>query len=189
MNAVVQDAFLGRGTESPYLNILNHIGLQYDENAPTEVPDEFMRAVGPDSTVRRLEEEWSALEARLQAKYGKSSLATGADKAERDKLANKLRAARQRQRRSVAQMLRHEHFEKKNGEELNRQLRGIQGPQQPLQKIIFSLPERRRIASILGDLNEDLPEEDIVRRKVDAINAWVDYAWKIEPKEPKDRKA
>jgi len=28
-----------------------------------------------------------------------------------------------------------------------------------------------------------------VRRKVEAINAWVDYAWKIEPKEPKHRKA
>ena len=68
-------------------------------------------------------------------------------------------------------------------------MRGIQGPQQPLQKIIFSLPEWRRITSILGDLNEDLPEEDIVCRKVDTINAWVDYAWKIKPKEPKDRKA
>ncbi|KAK5629542.1 hypothetical protein RRF57_005257 [Xylaria bambusicola] len=96
MNTVIQDAFLGRATEFPYLNILNHIGLQYDENALTEVPDEFMRAVGPDNTVRQLEEEWSALEAKLQAQYGKSSLAAGADKAERDKLANKLRAARQR---------------------------------------------------------------------------------------------
>jgi hypothetical protein len=37
---------------------------------------------------------------------------------------------------------------------------------------------------MLGDLDETLPEDEIVRRKVDAINAWVDYAWKIEPKEP-----
>lgn len=32
-----QDAGLGRGTESPYLGVLNHIGLQYDENVyPTK---------------------------------------------------------------------------------------------------------------------------------------------------------
>jgi hypothetical protein len=55
--------------------------------------------------------------------------------------------------------------------------------------MIFSLPKRRRIVTIFGDLNEDLLEEDIVRRKVDAINAWVDYAWEIELQEPKDRKA
>lgn len=84
MNAVSQDAFLGRSTDSPYLNTLNHIGLQYDENAPTDVPDEFMRALGPDSTVRRLEAEWSVLEARLQARYGRSCRATGADEKERD---------------------------------------------------------------------------------------------------------
>jgi hypothetical protein len=43
-NAMAQDAGLSRGTESPYLDILNHIGLQYDENAPTGVSDETMRA-------------------------------------------------------------------------------------------------------------------------------------------------
>lgn len=59
----------------------------------------------------------------------------------------------------------------------------IHWPQQPLQKVIFSLPERRRIADILGYLNEDLPEDEIVRRKIDAINCWFDYAWKIELKD------
>lgn len=46
---------------------------------------------------------------------------------------------------------------------------------------IVRLPERTRIADIFGDVNEDLPEEEIVRRKADAINTWVAYAWKIEP--------
>lgn len=32
-------------------------------------------------------------------------------------------------------------------------------------------------------MDEDLPKDEIVRRKVDAINALVSYAWKIEPKE------
>ena len=74
----------------------------------------------------------------------------------------------------MAQMLRHEHFERKNGEKLDRQLRGIQRPLKPLQKVIFGLPEQRRVASILGNLNKDLPEEDIVRRKVDAKDARID---------------
>ncbi|KAI3327466.1 hypothetical protein F4824DRAFT_484708 [Ustulina deusta] len=183
-NAMSQDAGLGRGTESPYLDILNHLGIQYDENAPMGVSDEEMRIIGPDSTIRRLEIEWSALEAALHAKYGKSTKATGADRKMRDRKANELRAARQRRRRKAADLLRKDHFKKRNNTELDRQLRGIHGPQQPLQKVLFSLPERRLLAEILGELDEDLPEIEIVQRKVDAINAWIDYAWKIEPKEP-----
>ncbi|RYP61188.1 hypothetical protein DL769_007827 [Monosporascus sp. CRB-8-3] len=33
----------------------------------------------------------------------------------------------------------------------------------------------------MGDMDEDLPEEDIVRRKVEAINAMVAYAFVCEP--------
>lgn len=178
-----QDAGLGRGAGSPYLNILNHIGLQYDENAPTGFSDEVMCAIGPDSTVRRLEREWSALEAALDAKYGKSTKTTGTNKT-REQKRNDLRTAKQRQRREVTEILHKDHFKKRNHEELERQLCGIHGPQQPLQKVVFSLPEQRVLAEILGDLDEDLRENEIVRRKVDAINAWIVYAWKIEPKEP-----
>ena len=52
INAVVQDAFLRRGTKSPYLNVLNHLGLKCDEGAPTTVYAEIMEAIGPDATVR-----------------------------------------------------------------------------------------------------------------------------------------
>jgi len=188
-DASAQNAGLGRGTHSPYLDVLSHIGVQYDENAPMGVSDEMMHAIGPDSTVRRLEREWSELEAELQATYGKSTKATGADKKRREQKWNELRAARQKQRRTVGSILRKDHFKKRNAEELNRQLLGIHTPQQPLQKVIFNLPERRLLADILGDLDEDLPEDDIVRRKIDSINGWVAYAWKIEPKEPTELQA
>jgi hypothetical protein len=39
------------------------------------------------------------------------------------------------------------------------------------------------LAEILGDLDDDLPRDVIVRRKMAVINAWVDYAWKVELKE------
>ncbi len=183
-NAIPQDAGLGRGTESPYLDILNHIGLEYDENAPMGVSDEVMCAIGPSSKIRRLEGEWLTLEAALEVRYGKATKATGEDKKLRDRKSNELRAAKQQQRRNVEVLIRKDHFKTRNTEELDRQLLGLHGPQQPLQKVIFSLPERRVLADILGDLDEDLPEDEIVRRKVDAINAWIKYAWKIEPKEP-----
>lgn len=73
MRAITQDAFLGRGAHSPLIDILNHIGLRYDENAPSEVTDEMMRLVGPDDTILRLEEELSALQTKLGEKYGKAS--------------------------------------------------------------------------------------------------------------------
>ncbi|KAK3336774.1 hypothetical protein B0T19DRAFT_50768 [Cercophora scortea] len=80
MNAVVQDAFLDRGTKSPYLAILNHMGLRLDENAPKRVSDEMMRAIGPNAAVRRLEQQMEALQAELRPKYGRPSRATGDDK-------------------------------------------------------------------------------------------------------------
>ncbi|KAK6842236.1 FluG domain-containing protein [Apiospora arundinis] len=182
-NAVAQDAGLGRGTESPYLDILNHIGLQYDENAPTGASDEVMRAVGPNSTIRRLERQWEELEASLTVQYGRPTKATGADKEKRVQMQYDLRVARQQHRRKVAEILRKDHFKKRNNDEFDRQLRGLHESQSPLQTVVFCLRERRLLAAILGDLDEDLSEDEIVRRKVDAINAWVDYAWKIEPKE------
>lgn len=182
-NAISQDAGLGRGTESRYLDILNHLSLQYDENAPTQVSDQTMRKIGPDNKTRQLESEWSALEAVLTAKYGKSTKATGADGENRKKKQNEVRTARQRLRRRILNILRKNYFEQRNTNELDRQ-RGIHHPQQPLQKVHFSLPERRVLAEILGDLDESLPEDRIVRRKVEAINAWIKYAWQIEPRQP-----
>ncbi|KID95430.1 FluG domain-containing protein, partial [Metarhizium majus ARSEF 297] len=51
-NAVVQDAFLGRGTASPYLTNFNHMGFRRDENAPKVVSDDLMRSVGPSRAPR-----------------------------------------------------------------------------------------------------------------------------------------
>ena len=72
MNAVVQDAFLGRGTKSPYLAILNHMGLRSDEDAPKGVPDEVMNVFGPDRTTRSLHCEINELDATLRQKYGRA---------------------------------------------------------------------------------------------------------------------
>ena len=73
MNAVVQDAFLGRGTKSPYLALLNHMGLRSDENAPKTVPHEVMEMLGPDRNVRRLQGELDEVKSRLSAEYGRPS--------------------------------------------------------------------------------------------------------------------
>ncbi|KAK3936536.1 hypothetical protein QBC46DRAFT_411986 [Diplogelasinospora grovesii] len=73
MNAVVQDAFLGHGTESPYLVLLNHIGLQYDENALTEVSDrgsaEVLAHMLPPRASREKERR-RARQAQLLSIYG-----------------------------------------------------------------------------------------------------------------------
>ena len=36
------------------------------------------------------------------------------------------------------------------------------------------------LAELFGDMNEDMPEDMIVGRKIDTINAGVAYAWKAE---------
>ncbi len=93
MNAVVQDAFLGRGTKSPYLAILNHIGLVCDENAPRSVSDEFIAAVGPSQAMMDLEEELADL------------IEAGDDEGI-TRVRKQLRAARQKHRRETVAVVR-----------------------------------------------------------------------------------
>lgn len=188
MNAVPQDAFLGRGTTSPYLTILHYLGFICDENAPTSVPDEFMDAMGPNAKISELEEEMSLLRSRLEQTYGRASQAAGLDKDEYTALQRKLATARQIYRKEVQVMLRREYYKFRNDRELDRQLYGDvepepQKPREP-EPVFFSLPERRRLAEVMGDLDEDLPRDSIVSRKIRAIKAWIDYAGKVELKEP-----
>jgi hypothetical protein len=180
MNAVVQDAFLGRGTQSPYLAIFNHMGLRLDENAPKGVPDEMMRMIGPSAAVRRLEQEVEALQAELREKYGRPSWATGDEKKKYESLQAQLSTARQKQRRKVFRKAYRDYFTESDEKELQKQLQGIREPAVDRQ-VTHSLPKRRALADVMGDMDEDLPEADIVRRKVEAINAMVAYAFVCEP--------
>ncbi|KAL2192688.1 hypothetical protein P885DRAFT_81974 [Corynascus similis CBS 632.67] len=76
IRAITQDTFLGRGAYLPLIDILKHIGLRYDENAPLEVIDEMMRLVGPNSSILRLEEELSNLQTELGENEADYSLRT-----------------------------------------------------------------------------------------------------------------
>ncbi|KAH7016021.1 uncharacterized protein B0I36DRAFT_377759 [Microdochium trichocladiopsis] len=100
-NVVTQDAFLGRGTRSPYLAIFNQLGLQIDEEAPTTVTDEMMRFIGPGTKVSRLDEKVATLRTSLEQKYGRASLATGQDKTEYEGLLQQRRTAAQKHKRKV----------------------------------------------------------------------------------------
>lgn len=43
------------------------------------------------------------------------------------------------------------------------------------------LAQRVRLADILGDMDEELLEDELVQRKVETINAWVAYVYVCEP--------
>ncbi|KAM7183866.1 hypothetical protein V8F33_013317, partial [Rhypophila sp. PSN 637] len=73
-----------------------------------------------------------------------------------------------------------DHFTESDDQELQNQLEGIHNPVVK-REVIHSLSERHVVADIMGDMDEDLPENDIVRRKVEAINAMVAYAFVCEP--------
>lgn len=180
MNAVIQDAFLGRGTKSPYLAILNYMGLHCDENAPKTVPDDVMDLIGPSGTVRSLEQDLEQIRITLDRKYGRSSQAPIEEKYQYQAKLYAVRAARQNDRRKVFKMLYKDHFQQRDEEELQNQLQGIHKPQE-LRKVVHQLPERNRLAAILGDMDDDLSEGDIVKRKIEAINAMVEYAFVCEP--------
>ncbi|KAM5348918.1 hypothetical protein ACJ41O_008741 [Fusarium nematophilum] len=179
-NAVVQDAFLGRGTATPYLAIFNHMGLRRDENAPKVVSDELMCAIGPSSDVRRLEEEVKKMKADLEEKYGRISSAPKEDQSRYARKREELRTARQKHRRKVFKMIYKDHFDAKDEEELQKQLQGIREPEVK-REVQHVLQQRTQVADILSDMDDAIPQQEIVQRKVEAINAWVAYAFVCEP--------
>ncbi|KIH94252.1 hypothetical protein SPBR_09199 [Sporothrix brasiliensis 5110] len=180
ITVVTQNAYLGRETDSAYLDVFNHIGLRCDENAPTSVSDELMDGLEPTDEIRHLEKEMAALTLEQHHVH----LEPASQKARYDDLKKKLKAARQRFRREIEESTRRQYFEAKNDKELDLQLSGIHRPRELVPKITFTRLDRTYIADLFEDLREDdLSEEDIVRRKIVAINALVAYAWTIEAKE------
>ncbi|TPX11403.1 uncharacterized protein E0L32_007822 [Thyridium curvatum] len=182
MRAISQDAFLGRGAHSPLIDILNHVGLRYDESAPTKVTEEMMRLVGPDSTMVRLEGELSTLRERLLEKYGKVSYAPITDQAAYKDVQCQAKAAKQRYSRKVLDLFRKDHFTTKNNVELGRQLNG-EGQldsSQRIRTVYFTVPERRRLAALFGDFDDNPSEEIITQKKIDATLALIRYAWVVE---------
>lgn len=188
-NAVIQDAFLGRGTKTPYLAIFNHMGLRRDERAPKVVSDDLMGAIGPNRDVRRLEGEVESIKTSLEEKYGRVSVAPAEEQAIYTRKRGELRTARQKHRRKVFKMIYKDYFHAKDEEELQKQLQGIREPEFT-RDVEHIVPQRARVADILSDMDDALSEDDIVQRKVDAINAWVAYAFVCEPvqrNQPKKR--
>ncbi len=94
MNIIIQDAFLGRGVKSPYLAILNYMGLRRDENAPKVVSEEEIRTIGPSSTIRQLELEAENLRTTLYKNYGRLLLDPDGKKVDYANILNRLKIAR-----------------------------------------------------------------------------------------------
>lgn len=171
------------------------MGLRRDEAAPKTVPAEVLQMIGQSPAVRRLEAKLESLRSSLAEKFGKPSRATGADMRNLKQTENALRNAKQTHSRKVLKKIRHQYFQMKDNDRLEEQLLGdILAPsaiQTPIElPATYAEPARKQVAEILSDLDEDLPDDEIVKRKVDAINAWVAYAFvselrTVSSKEPK----
>lgn len=168
-NVSTQDLFMGRKGKSPYLALFNQMGLQIDENAPFCVPDEYM--------------EKMPLTPQQEEIRAQRELVGHGDDGEIDRLKKKERAASDRRKKDASDAVRALYFKHKNREELDRQLAGESRPDEDVRQIKFTHPQRQLIADIIGNMDEELPGEALLQRKVRLINAWVDYAWTLEVKE------
>lgn len=177
MRAVFQDAFLGRGTQSPYIAIFNYM-MRFDENVPKKLPPEALAAIAPGKRLRRLNHELKCLRAELQREHGAIKRAPDADRVRYRVKQNEQRAAQKKQNRKAFKRFIEEYFVQANNELLSKQAQGISQSGLPTREVQFQQPERTRLADLFGDLNEDMPEGKIVQRKIDTINAGI--AWKVE---------
>ena len=136
----------------------------------------------PDPAVRRLTQKVETLKLDLESKYGRAARAPEAERTQYSRFQNDLRTAIQKHRRRITRLVQAEYFKAKDKDKLQKQLSGIH-EHIPMREIRHT-PERQAVASILGDMAEDVSEDEIVKRKIDAINAMVAYAFIREPPQP-----
>lgn len=179
MNAVFQDAFLGRGTESPYIAIFNYM-IQFDENVPKKLPKEVSDTLIPGRRLRQLNEEVAGLLVDLRRRYGAIKRAPPADQEKYNEKRKAQKAAQQKQNRKVLKEVVRAYFLQRDKELLSKQAQGVPLEDLATKGVKFQQPERMRLAELFGDMDEDIPEDMIVQRKIDTINAAVAYAWKAE---------
>ena len=74
-------------------------------------------------------------------------------------------------------ILQKDYLRKRNQTVLGNQLCDIHEPLQPLDKVTFSFLERNRLVEISSYPDEDIPEVEIVKRKISTIDAWVAYSF------------
>lgn len=174
-NFDLQNAFLEEEKESQLFRLFAHVSLTRDPRATADmVPDEVWANLAPDPEILELEEE------RARLKQGHYRIEGHPDEERIRQLTNDIRTKRAQRDRQVVKEYREHYFYNRPTWDIERQARGEEEEEYIEPTINVSIPERAKLAEILCYQSDNLTEDDLVQRRIGAIDLMVSLCDKRE---------
>ena len=184
----MQAAFLDRPSMDGLTKAFTHMSLTCDPRAPKHVPQEVMDALPPDPLIVELEtDRWELYEA-IRKEYRFIKQARGTDIGDMyQKLVAKVASAKKKRYEDIKKQYRRDYHDRIHDEEMERHLKGVATDEYVEPVVHHQLPERTQVQEVMCDFSEDLTTEDIVRRRIRAIDRMVALCSRREVPQPKQR--
>jgi hypothetical protein len=166
-----------------------HMSIQYDPRAPKDVPKHIKDALLRDLKIAQLKKK-SALLANIKCEYRFLYKAKGTTKwKEHQELGQKISRGAKKWEEGIKKAYRRQYFYHIHNEELQRQLNNVQTAEYVAPVVQHQLPERIRVQEVLCSFPQGLSPDDIVRRRICAIDLMVALCSCREEPLPKPRAA
>lgn len=167
-NFDLQNAFLEEEKESELFRLFAHVSLTRDPRATSDmVPEEIWANLLPDPEIVELEEQ------RAQLKQGKYRIEGHKEEEKIRKLTVEIRKKRAQRERKVVKEFREHYFYNCPTWDIERQIRGEEEEEYAEPVIDVTISERARLAEIVCHQPDNLTEDEIVQRRIEAINLMV----------------
>ncbi|KAG4032660.1 hypothetical protein MFRU_006g01280 [Monilinia fructicola] len=177
---IVQDAVLDQPTNVGFLRAFTHMSLTCDPRAPIDVPNEILKALPPDPEIMELTIERKA----HKKQYGSYNRAPLEIRKECEQLRRQIDSLQKQRDRAIKVEYRRDYFDRIHNEELKRQLQKVSTDnyiESYIEPIIrHQLPERTRVQEILCNLSRDISSDDIISRRIRAIDSMIALASRQE---------
>ena len=187
----VQDAFLENDvSDDGLIRAFTHMSIRCNPGAPKEVPKEVRdQLLAADPDVVDLKRQFKALYLQIRYKYKFIKRAPKKIGEKYTELSKQLKNAKKSLKDEMDKEYRKDYFFRIHNEEMERQLNKTMAEEHVEPVIEHQLEERTRLQRILCDFSKDLGIQDIVDRKVRAINLMIALASRQEFQSRKQRSA
>jgi len=178
----VQDAFLESDISDDGLTrAFTHMSIRCNPGAPKEVPEEVMKSLlAADPDIADLERRVKQSHIQIKREYKFIKRAPKKIKKEHKDLGKELTNAKKSLRDDIDKAYRKDYFFRIHNEMMKRQLEKTVEKEDVEPIIQHQLEERTRLQQILCDFSKDLKPQNIVSRKVLAINRMIALASRQE---------
>jgi hypothetical protein len=182
----IQSAVMERPSVDGLTRAFTHMSITCDPRAPKNVPKHVKAALPRDPKIIEWEKERDTLTVEIKSRYKYIYMAEKTEKYKRrQKIIQWIINATKKWEEDIKKAYRRQYFYRIHNEELLRLLNKIETAEYVEPVIYHQLPKRTRLQEILCHFPKGLSPEDIVQRRIRAIDLMVALCFQRETPAPK----